>query len=304
MQEEKSKWVKYGSIFAIVIMVVSAVLVGLIGFGGGNDNETELLLSDIPGAQANFTFKNAKDGSTHVPEGALSINILKIYPDDATDKGLKQMLPGVDADKVMIAFYPSGAVEYYSLTENNNASITLVGKPQYDKHENHNILFISPAQRVIAGNPLILASFYNYVADNTLAKKVVDVLAGKSSGSTDFKDILAYADDTEIYDEIIVYKANTGSAYEKYYERSSSFINMTTFELGFELESIVLKPDAGMKAQLKSLSENATGSNKISITEDDNVLKTYIDSVDLEDFFTDREALYKIISDNTAQSAA
>jgi hypothetical protein len=302
MQEKKNKWVKFGAVFAIVIMVVSAVLVGLIGFGG-EEKDTELSLSDIPGTQANFTFKNAIDGSTHVPEGVLSISILKVYADDAVDKSLKDAFPGAEADKIMMVSYPAGRVDYYSLTEESNASITLIGKPQYNKHEGYNILFLSSIQRAIAGNPLILASFYDYTVDNSLAKKAVDVLAGKSPGSADLKDILAHADDVDNYDEIIVYKANAGSSYDKYYERSSQFFDMSTLQLTFQTESIVLKPDADMKAEIRAFAGNATGDNKITVTEEGDVLKIYIDSTNAENFLKDRNVLYNLISDNTAQGS-
>ena len=306
MQEQKSKWVKFGAIFAILIMVGSAVLVGLLlTDSGSSDKTTEFPLSDVSGAKANFTFKNAIDGSKYLPEGVVSISILKIYEGDTIDRGMKAAFPGAEADKIMMASYMTGRVDYYSLIDESNVSFVInSSKPQTEMYENHSIIFANPSQRVIAGNPLILASFYNYAVDNSLAKRAVDVLSGKASGSTDLNDILAYADNTEVFDEIIVYKANSGSSYDKYYERSSQFINMTTFQLAFQVESIVLQPSAEMKADIYALSENATGDNKITIIEEGNALKTYIDSSDVTEFMQDREALYKIVSDHTRQSTA
>ena len=303
MQEQKSKWVKFGAIFAILIMVGSAVLVGLLLTDSGSNKTTEFLLSDTPGTQANFTFKNAIDGSKYLPEGVLGITIRTIYSNDTVDQGLKQDFPGIEADKLMTASYSAGRIDYFSLRNESNASVTINGKPQYDVYEGHNILFLGPSHRLVAGNPLILVTFLNY-ADNSLAKRAVDVLSGKSLGSTDLSDILSYADDVAVFYEITVFKANDGSNYSKYYQRSSEFIDMTTLELAFQIESIVLQPNAEMKADIYALSENAAGSNKITIVEEGNALKAYIDSSDVTEFIQDRDALYEIVSVHTRQSAA
>ncbi|WNY24452.1 hypothetical protein MmiHf6_17890 [Methanimicrococcus hongohii] len=306
MQEEKSKWVKYGAIFAILIMVGSGVFVGLMYWDGltGDENATiEYPFADVPGTHANFTFKNAKDAAQYVPEDVLSINILKVYDNDTIDQTLQTSFPGAEPARLLTASYLTGGLEYVVLESEENVSIVLNGsKPQYEDYEDYNIIFISPYQRVIAGNPLIIASFYNYVADNSLAKKAVDVLAGKSAGSTTLNDILEYADDTETYDEIIVYKANNGSNYEKYYQRSSQYVNMTTFQLAFQLESIILNPNDEMKQAVYDLAENASEGIEFTITEEDNVMKTYVDGADYTSFMTDTNALYKLISDHTKQS--
>ncbi|WNY28792.1 hypothetical protein MmiEs2_09960 [Methanimicrococcus stummii] len=307
MQEEKSKWVKYGSLFAIIIMLGSVFALVLYGSWDsltGNDSATtEYPFADVPGTHTNFTFKNAKDAAKYVPEGVLGINILKIYENDSIDQKLQENFPGAEASRVMTASYSTGGLEYYLLDSEENVSIVLnSSKPQYENYEGHNIIFISPYQRVVVGNPFVIASFFNYV-DNTLAKNAVDVFEGKASGSTNLNDILAYAEDTDNYDEIIVYKANDGSNYTKYYQRSSQYLNMTTFQLSFQLESIILNPSDEMKQDVRDLAENANAGVEFTITEEGDVMKTYVDGSDYTSFMTDTNALYKLVSSHTKQSS-
>ncbi|MDL2261779.1 hypothetical protein LJC08_06090 [Methanimicrococcus sp. OttesenSCG-928-J09] len=307
MQEEKNKWVKYGAIFAILIMVGSAVFVGILyGWESltGDDNEpTEYPFTDVPGNHTNFTFKNAKDAANYVPAGVLSINILKIYDNDTVDQGLTEAFPGAESDKRMVASYPTGMLAYYPIENESNVSIVINGsKPQYENYEGYNIIFTHAAQRVVVGSPIIIASFFNYAADNTLAKKALDVLAGKSSGSTDLNDILSYADDVSNYDEIIVYKANAGSDYDKYYQRASQNVNMTTFQLEFQMESIVLKGSSAMKQDIRDLAENASEGIEFVITEEGDVFKTYVNGADYTSFMKDTNALYQLVSKHTQQS--
>lgn len=306
MQEEKNKWIKYGAIFAILIMMGSAVLVGLSYWDGWNNDSnatTEYPFTDVPGTHANFTFKNAKDAAGFVPEGVLGINILKVYENDSIDQKLRENFPGADASKVMTASYPAGILEYYPIENESNTSMVINGsKPQYENYEGYNIIFVSPYQRVIAGSPIIIASFFNYASDNSLAKKAVDVLEGKSSGASNLNDILAYADDTKNYDEIIVYKANNGSDYDKYYQRASQYVNTSTFQLSFQMESILLKPTDEMKQDIRNLAANATEGVEFTITEDGDVMKTYVDGSNYTAFMADTNALYKLVSNHTQQA--
>lgn len=306
MQEEKNKWIKFGAIFAILIMVGSAVFVGILygwdSLTGDDNTTTEYPFTDIPGTHANFTFKNVKDGAAYVPEDVLSINILKIYSNDSIDQKLQENFPGAESSKVMTASYQTGMLEYYLVENESNTSIVINGsKPQLDEYEGYNIIFISPYQRVIAGSPIVIASFFNYT-ENTLAKKAVDVFEGKASGSTNLNDILGYAEDTENYDEIIVYKANNGSNYDKYYQRSSQYVNTTTFTLAFQLESIILNPNDAMKQDVRNLAANATEGVEFTITEEGNVMKTYVDGSDYTTFMKDTNALYQLISTHTKQA--
>lgn len=307
MQEEKSKWMKFGAIFAIVIMVGSAVFVGLLygwdSLTGDDNSTTEYPFTDVPGTHTNFTFKNAKDAANHVPEEVLGINILKIYDNDSIDQKLRENFPGADGSKVMTASYQTGILEYYPIENESNTSMVINGsKPQYENYESYNIIFVSPYQRVVVGSPIIIASFFNYTSDNSLAKKALDVIEGKASGSTNLNDILAYADDTENYDEIIVYKANAGSDYDKYYQRASQYLNGTTFQLSFQMESIILKPTDEMKQDVRDLAANATEGVEFTITEEGDVMKTYVDGSNYTSFMADTNALYKLVSNHTKQA--
>jgi len=300
MQEQKSKWVKFGAIFAILIMVGSVFFIfGSVDWGnliGGSNKTTEFPLSDVSGTKANFTFKNAIDGSKYLPEGALNITIQTISPNDVFDQELQTIFPGIEADRHMRVMYSSGYVDYFSLSNGSNASIILnESRPQYDSHEGYNIIFKNPSQRVVAGNPIILASFFNYAIDNSLARKVVDVLSGKSSGSTDFDDILSYADNTEIYNGITMFKASEESNYSKYYQRSSHYENGT-----FQLETIILNPEMSMKEDIEAFSDNGVESVTVSITENGPAMKIYITGTDYIPFATKANELYNLASNHSA----
>ncbi|MDR0768264.1 MAG: hypothetical protein LBE57_07600 [Methanosarcinales archaeon] len=309
MKEEKSKLMKYGAIFAVVIMVGvigSALAIGILdNVGGGGNSTTTHPFADIPGAHSNFTFKNAKDAVSYVPEGVLAINILRVYENDTVDQAIQRSFPGASTTRILTASYQIGGLEYVVLDSTENVSINVNGsRPHYEYYEGYNILFISPHQRVVAGNPIIIASFFNYLADNTLAKRAIDVLEGRASGATNLNDILAHADDVENYDEIIVYIANAGSNYTSYYQRSSQFLNMSSFQMNFQLESIILRPTAEMKRDVYALAENASAGVEFTVTEEGDVMKTYVDSSNYNAFMADTNALYRLISNHTNQSSS
>jgi len=296
MTEEKSKWVKYGAIFAIIIMLGSGVLAVSMLLDDSAE-PTEYPLKNIKGQQTDFTFKNAKDGVKYLPAGVLSVNILKIYPDDEISESLSHSFPGIVTDKVMLGSYKEGMIEYYSVKENNNGSIVVQGKPTYDKYGGYDMIRVSPAQRAIIGDPLIIASFFNYSKDSTLGKRVIDVLNGDASGATDLNDILAYADDVDNFDEIIAYKANAGSDYDKYYQRSSQ--SGTGI---LQMEAIILSPDDSVKESVSAFSNNASESVTVAVMENGPALKIYITSSDYIGFLTKTNELYKLISTHTVQS--
>ena len=294
MTEEKSKWVKYGAIFAIIIMVGSAVLVGLSLYGNDSTDPVEYPLKDIAGTHANVTFKNAKDGVKYLPAGVLSVDIIKVYPNDEISASLNKSFTGITADKVMVGSYKEGIVEYYSV-ENNNGTMTIAGKPNYEQYSGFNLIRTNVAQRVIVGNPIIIASFFNYTIDSTLGKKVVDVLTGTAAGSTDLNDILAYANDTANFDEIRVYKANAGSDYDKYYQcASQSGAGM------IQLEAIFLSPNEEVKESVTAFANNAAESVTVAVTEDGPALKIYITTSDYIGYLTETNNLYNLISNHTA----
>lgn len=310
MQEDKkSKWMKFGALFAILIMVGSAVFVGILygldGLTGGNDNtETAYPFTDVTGNHVNFTFKNAKDAAAYIPAGVLSISIHRIYDNSTIDQGLQEAFPGADGEYRMTASYETGALSYFLINEEsmNNTSIMINGsKPQYENYGGYDIIFMNAAQRVVVGNPLFIATFYNYTSDNSLARKAIDVLNGNTSGSSNLNDILVYADDVSLYDEIIVYEANSGSNYTKYYQRSSSYAIGMDFQLVFELESIIMNPTDEMKADVYALAANATEGIEFTITEEDNVLITDVVGHEYEPFMEDTTELYNLISNHTRQ---
>jgi hypothetical protein len=299
MTEEKSKWVKYGAIFAIIIMIGSAVLVGLSLYGNDSTDPVEYPLKSIKGTQADFTFKNAKDGVKYLPAGILSVEVIKIYPGDVIAESFNNAFPGVTSDKVMVGSYPDGIVEYYAVDENNNGSVIVPGKPRYDEYNGYNVLIMSPAQRVIAGDPLIVASFFNYTLNNTLGKRVADVLAGKSSGATDLNDILAYAEDTDVFDEIRAFKANNGSDYDKYYQCTSQS------ETGIlKIEAIFLSPNEDVKESVSAFANNASDSVTVAVLEDGPALKIYITTSDYIGFLVEMQNLNQLISSHTAQGSS
>lgn len=308
IQEEKNKWVKYGALFAIAIMVGSAVLVGILGswdkITGDKDGLTEHSFSDISGKHMNFTFKNAKDAAKILPENILAINIVKIYADDSYYQSIQSSFPGANISKMLSASYADGGLELFVIEDESNAGIVLnTSKPQIETYENYSLIFINPYQKVVVGNPILISTVYDYTAGNTLAKKTIDVLSGKSEGSTGLNDILAYADDVSNYDEIVVFKANTGSSYEKYYQRSSQSVNMTSFQIDLQFESILLNPSDEMKQDLSDLSQNASDGIQFTITEESNIMKIYVEGADYTGFLNDTNALYKIVSNHTKQAA-
>ena len=295
MTEEKSKWVRYGSIFAIIIMVVSAVLVGLMYFDNSNSTDpTEYSLKDIKGKHTNFTFKNAKDGVSYLPEGVSRVDIVKVYPESETAANLAQSFPGVTFDKVIIGTYDSGGVEYYLAKDISNGKIVLPGTPKYENYSDYSMIMTNPAQRIIAGNPLAIATYFNYSADNTLGRKIVDVLNKNSAGSTDFNDILSYADDTEDYDQIMLSKANGN--FSKSYQRSSYYENGT-----IQLESIIYNPQQAMKDEIEIFAVNSTENVTVSVTENGPAMKIYITGTDYISFAMKANEFYGLIASHTVQ---
>jgi hypothetical protein len=293
MTEEKSKWVKYGSIFAIIIMLVSAVLVGLMYFSN-DDGPAEYFLKDFAGTHTNFTFKNAKDGVNYLPEGVLRVDIIKVYPESETAVNLEQSFPGVTFDKVMIGSYDSGGVEYYSAKDISNGKIALPETPRYENYSGYSMIIISPAQRIIAGNPIAIATYFNYSVDNTLGRKMIDVLNKKSTGSTDFNDILSYADDTEVYDQISFSKVNGN--FSKSYQRSSYYENGT-----IQLESIIYNPQQAMKDDIEIFAVNSAENVTVSVTENGPAMKIYVTSPDYISFAMKANELYGLIASHTVQ---
>ncbi|MCL2863362.1 MAG: hypothetical protein FWE54_04665 [Methanimicrococcus sp.] len=272
MKEEKSKWIKYGAIFAILIMVGSATVgvMMIVGWGDNSNKMTKHPFSDIPGEHTNFAFTNIKDGAKYIPEGALQIS--SYASNETIDEALNAAFPGAEATKVLVVYYPTGMLEYYQLKNENNVSIMISGnKPVYEKYENYNIIYINPVQRIIAGNPIVIASLNNYANDSNLAKRAIDVFTGYSGGSKDFDPIFAYVDDVSDYEEMTVSKSS-GSGYSMLYQ-CSRIVNDT-----YILETVVYSPSGDMRDDIAEMA--AEDSETFSVSEDDYMIKLYIESND------------------------
>jgi len=276
MTEEKSKWVKYGSIFAIIIMLGSAVLFMTMFTNDSPDKATPV----------DFTIKNAKDGVNYLPEGVLNIEIIKIYPNDEISVSLNNSFPGVTFDKVMVGSYENGILRYYSVKEGSKKPV-MSGNPTYETYNGYSIA-IESNQHAIVGNPLIIAS-----GDNTLSRKIINILNKNSTSSTNFNDILSYADDTEIYEQIRVSKTSEGSNFSKYYQRTSQYENGT-----IQLETIVLNPTQSMKDDIAAFAGSSTENVTVTVTENGPAVKIYIDSADFISYATKTNELYNLTIKN------
>lgn len=295
MKEEKNKWIKYGALFAILIMVGSATVAVLMGGLDGTDSNTatEYPFADVPGAHANFSFTNIKDGAGHLPEGVLQISS---FSTNATiNESMNQSFPGSNTSKVMVAYYSAGMLEYYQTETAENVSILIPGKkPVYEDYGGYSILYTNPAQRVIVGSPIVIATLANYTNDSGLAQRVVDVFSGTSAGSKDFDPILAYADDISDYEEMVVSRSVNGSGYDMLYQRSSAYENGT-----FQMESVIYSPSADLRSDIKTLAGTEAESVTFSVTEDDAMIKLYINSTNQLSYMTAANSLYAVINQYT-----
>ena len=285
MTEEINKLVKYGAVFAIILMLGSAVLVGLTVFGS-NDSTNSVA----------FTFINAKDGVKYLPDGLLSVNIIKIDPDDEIAASLNNSFPGVAFEKMMVGSYESGGLEYYAIKNAGSGNITVPGNPRYENYDDYKIAVTQSNQHVIVGNPLIITTFFNSSNDATLSKKALDVISNKTPGATNLNDILSYADDESNYEEIIAFKANAGSDYDKYYQRASILYNGT-----LQLEAIILSPNENVKKSVEEFAKIDSENTTITVTENGPALKMYINSTDGPLFVEEMDKLMTLLASHTVQ---
>ncbi|MCL2141834.1 MAG: hypothetical protein FWH46_03010 [Methanimicrococcus sp.] len=301
VKEPVNKWIKYGAMFAIIIMVGSAMaavfMYGWDELFNDPNKITEYPFSKVKGVHSDFTFTNAIDGSKYVPDGAVSIHITVVKEGDVISEEIQELFPEAEATKKMKASYTTGILEYYLLNSEENVNVTINGsKPSYENYSGYNVIFLNPSQRAIVGKTPINATFFNYAVDNTLGRKAIDVLTGKASGPSDFDDILSYADNVSNFEEIIVYTANRGSNYSQYYQRASIFENNSNFQF----EAVVYKPTDQMRAEIQAFADNAPEDVTYNITQDDNMIKMYIDSPDYFLFLVETWAFYDFIGENTA----
>ncbi|WNY26805.1 hypothetical protein [Methanolapillus ohkumae] len=300
--EDKSKIMKFGAIFFVVLMIGSLFAVS-ISYLLNNDSDSnttntttnnttaiQVPISDMPGKEISFTYTNLKDGVKHLPEGTLSAQVSKIYPTDR----VSQMFPGANVSQVLIGSYPAGILEYYTVG-NESGSVNISGNatrgPQYDKYNNYSLLIASTApQYIVPGNPLLLAS-YNV----DLAHRALDVADGGNKVSTNFDYILSKTDDVSTFEEMIVFRSNNGSDYEQYYQRSSSFSNGT-----YQMEGVLLNATSGLKQDLTNQSLNAS-KNGVSykISDNGDIFKYYMESTNGVSFVSESSALKKTIEKHT-----
>ena len=317
MKDEKSKWVKYGAVFTVIIMVgaIFGLMLGAAGeifrgdggwrdslFGTGN-RPVVLSFDDVPGTHVDFTFRNAIDAVQHIPDGVLAVHIWTVN-DAATAQEIQSTFPGSNASKIMRATYPTGMLEYIALESSDNVSIALGrNRPHFEYYLGYSLLVISPNQRVVVGNPPLIVSMFNPAVDNSLPLRAIDVLFGRTAGSTNLNEILAFADDVENFNSITVFRALDGSDYEMFYQRFSTELNMTTLRASFHLETIILRPTPEMRQEVFALAENAGEGVEFTVTEIGDALRIYIESSNATNFIRDRDALYSLVESHTNQSS-
>jgi len=162
------------------------------------------------------------------------------------------------------------------------------GKPSTEDYEGYSIIYVGPAQRIIVGSPIIIASLANYANDSGLARRAVDVFTGLSAGSKDFDPILAYVDDVSDFEEMTVFRSSTGNGYDMLYQRSSSYSNGT-----YQMETVVYGVNDDMRADIK---EMVAEEEAIFIAdENESMIKLYIETTDQLTYMIMANYLYGIL---------
>ena len=286
MKKKQNNWMKYGAIFAILIMIGSAIIVGLIADTGG---EKAYPLNDVTGTKTNFTLNAVKDGIKYVPEGVLAITAVPASEEMKTSVG--ELFPGATPSKLMTAIYNEGLVEFYGLQSTDNVSVMIEGnKPKYNKFGDYNVIS-TVTQGVFAGNPMIRVVFEG--ADKSLVEKVANVLSGTSTGAKDFDTILNLADDVSDYESILVSKTKEGAQFAMLYQRESVFENGTS-----QLETIIYGPSAEFRTELKEFSEREIPNITFTATEDELMFKLYINGTDSLAYQVIETGLHNLIEEH------
>ena len=298
VKEPANIWVKYGAMFCIIIMVGAAMVgIGYFIVDYVQSKTTDYPFSKVGGIHSDFTFTNIIDGAKYVPEDALSIHIVVVKEDDVLSEGIQEFFPGAQATKTMTVSYASGGLEYYSLNSEENVSMIISGsKPKYENYSGYHLISSSPAHRAVVGKTPIIATFFNPSINSTLGKKAIDVLVGDAPGSSDFDEILAYADNVSNFEESIVYTANSGSNYSQYYQRSSLLNNNSSFQF----EAIFSNPTDQMKEEIQELADNTQNDVTYTISQDNNMIKIYIESSEYYPFLIETWNFNYFIGDHTA----
>jgi hypothetical protein len=139
-------------------------------------------------------------------------------------------------------------------------------------------------------------------SNTTLGKRAIDVLTKTSSGSSDFDEIFAHADDVPDFEELRVLTANPGSNYSQYYYRASLLLNLSSSTLwDFQFEVVLNQPSDQMKADIQAMADKSPQEVDYKISQDGNILKLYIESQGYDAFMTETRNFQTFISDNTVQ---
>jgi len=294
MKKTNTKFGKYFICVAIFVLITAAAVIIIPNLNQDEEVETQYLFKNVKGNHLNFSYTNAKDGIHFIPEGAFCVQIMKIKENENIHNYLKEVQPGISASEVMVGYFETGTIEYYIIENEPTASVTISGKgPDYESYGGYNFINTTLSmQKLLVGNPFAILTTYDGTLDG-FGKEIADINSKNNSGNskrtTDFDEILAYADDEPIYENIHLYMAD---ANQKYYHRSSAFENGS-----FQFEAIILNPNENILENLAKMIETETEVEITSydITRSGDVKKIYIVGED-ETIYTEKtKELYIIV---------
>lgn len=229
---DREKVMAFGAIFAIAIMIGSAVLMGLpalltgdVGNSGGNYKEVNIKLSDYKDG-TNISINSIKDGLKYIPDGTYKVHYTKQVPlagqqlynnTSQLDSILRADVYTSIADKdgkPQIMVHP---LEFHQFEDYNNVSVDAVmtGSGRFPIYNNHTLIakgnVSDPANMSyqVAGNPSIVGSYYMTVT-------ALDIIDGKRLPTSSFNTIANHIDDTVDYEyEYLIMGVND---FKTYYE--------------------------------------------------------------------------------------
>ncbi|MDY0266749.1 MAG: hypothetical protein RBQ94_03760 [Methanimicrococcus sp.] len=245
-------------------------------------------LSDVSGNHVRFTWITLKDGIKYIPDGAFCVKIITVRENDAVYDYLKTVQPGLTVTKAMIAYFDTGAVEYYAVDDEKNASIAFQGdEPIYESYKGYHFFHSGKSGLIkfLAGNPFLILTTGGEIGE--IEKDIVDAASGNKAGTTFFDDILIYADDVSVFEDVYVYAEDDA---QKYYHRSSHFENGS-----FQFEAIVLNPDDNIKYGLIQMTKNETESVTYNFSETGDVIKIYISGENEPEYTKKTKELYNAV---------
>ena len=254
-----------------------------------NDSKNQYSFKNVEGNHLNFSYSNIKEGIQYIPEGAFCVNIIKIKENGTIHNYLEEIQPGINATEIMVGHFETGAVEYYVIDNEHNATIMIDGnKPEYEGYNGYNYIVNKKLsfQRLLTGNPFLILTAYDGTIEG-LGKDVIDVISSDKKGTKDFDNILIYADDVSDYENLYVYMVDET---QKYYHRSSSFENGS-----FQFEVIVLNPNTNIRDNLIQMTQNKTETISYNVTETGNIMKIYINGENESLYLEKTQELYNIV---------